>query len=89
MKIKWETKLASIENNVYILIRRPKDNIKKEQRKTNYNDQKQHKQIQLSTEKTIARKQKWGKKAFEWIFQDTNKKNPTQEDIDMAKKGKP
>ena len=30
-----------------------------------------------------------GKKAIVWIFQVTNKRNLTREDLDVAKKGKP
>ena len=37
----------------------------------------------------ITRKQKIGRKTTAWTFQETNKRNLTQENLDIAKKGKP
>ena len=80
-------RLPSIEDRVDISIRRLKDNIKKEQRKTNYSDQKQQNQ-QKDQQKNNIYKTKMERKKL-WTFHVINKWNLTPEDFDITMKGKP
>ena len=80
--------LISIEDSVDTSIRRLEDNIKNEQRKTDYSDQKQHKEHN-DLENKNSKETKMQRKTTVWIFQATNKWNLTLENLDMAKKRKP
>ena len=81
--------LASIEDSIATAIRGIEDNTKKkEQRKTNFSDQKQHKQHEDQQNNTNY-KLEMGRKTTVWIFQATNKQNFTRENVNMIKKGKP
>ena len=69
-------------------IRRLEHSIKKNKEKANYSDQKQHKQYRGQQNNNNKRKQ-MSRKAIVWTIQATNHRNLTQENFDMAKKGKP
>ena len=78
--------LASIVDSVGISIQQLKDYIEKRggrlttATRNNTNDTR--------TSGTISRKQKWEEKQL-WIFQTTNKRHLTRENVDVAKKRKP
>ena len=61
---------------------------KKAQGKTDYSGKKQYKQYKHQQNRNY-KKTKTRRKTTVWIFQVTNKRNITQENLDMAKKGKP
>ena len=59
--------------------------LKKEQRKANYIDEKQHKQHKCQKNHN-NKKIKIGRKTTVWIFQAPNKQDLIREDLEMAKK---
>ena len=72
--------IASIKDSVDASIRRLEDYIKSKERLIKeLSDQQNNNDLET----------KMGRKTNVWIFQTTNKRNLTREDLDMAKKGKP
>ena len=60
------------------------NNTYKEQRKTNYSDQKQHRSTKQNNQEA-----KMERKTTVWTFQTTNQRNLPGENLDMTKKEKP
>ena len=61
---------------------------KKTRNKTDYSGQKQYRQHKHQQNKN-NQETKIGRKTNVWTFQETNKRNLTRENMDVAKKGKP